>query len=266
MNSITEDEDKGLLYLHHVTVETPVKSGYRVKLHIDGSDIQLTRTGQTSIWAPPKSLEVSESSKIKVTLKSGHTIASVSFRKEESVIDIDVQAAVRQFLVSMQYETSVSEKSTFHQLPVTIVVVLRPSPTLESVRSTLQSLQESMYQFRHIMGDSTQKHSDTIIKYGLAFSERDPRSKAAFSVLTITFELLEQQKESDQMVSGLVRQLKRVLRFADETLKEAVEDNTDILRKAIGRLYTLTMDVSEFCCDYVKRNRFSKQSDMSQIV
>ncbi|KAG8768180.1 hypothetical protein FRC16_007132, partial [Serendipita sp. 398] len=156
----------------------------------------------------------------------------------------------------MQYETSVSEKSTFHQLPVIIVVVLRPSPTLESVRSTLQSLQESMYQFRHIMGDSTQKHSDTIIKYGLAFSELDPRSKAAFSVLTITFELLEQQKESDQTVSDLIRQLKRVLRFADETLKEAVEDNTDILRKAIGRLYTLTMDVAEFSCDYVKRNRF----------
>ncbi|KAG8828512.1 hypothetical protein FRC19_003851 [Serendipita sp. 401] len=108
------------------------------------------------------------------------------------------------------------------------------------------------------MGDTTQKNLDTIIKCGVAFSELDPRSKVAFRVLTITFELLKQQKGRDQMVSDLTRQLKRILPFAKEALKEAIEENADILQKAIGRLYTLTTDVAEFSCDYVKRNRFNR--------
>ncbi|KAG8796847.1 hypothetical protein FRC16_009457, partial [Serendipita sp. 398] len=128
----------------------------------------------------------------------------------------------------------------------------------ESVRSTLEGLQGAMGSFRHIMGDSTQKHLDTVIKYGVAFSELDPRSKVAFGVLTVTFELLKQQKQRDQAVTGLTRQLKRILPFANEALKETGEDNTDVLRTAIGRLYILTMDVAEFSCDYVKRNRFKR--------
>ncbi|KAG8770478.1 hypothetical protein FRC15_003373, partial [Serendipita sp. 397] len=93
MASNVEDEDKGQVdqpLCHckctaddvlattgsYVTVETPINSGYRVKLKVDGSDIQLTRQrGQTSMWTPPKSLEVSDSSKVQATLKAGHTVA-----------------------------------------------------------------------------------------------------------------------------------------------------------------------------------------------
>ncbi|KAG8778430.1 hypothetical protein FRC16_003848, partial [Serendipita sp. 398] len=146
----------------------------------------------------------------------------------------------------------------FRQHPATITVSFRPPPTSESIRSTLYSLQESIREFRHIMGDTTQKNLDTIIKCGVAFSELDPRSKVAFRVLTITFELLKQQKGRDQMVSDLTRQLKRILPFAKEALKEAIEENANILQKAIGRLYTLTTDIAEFSCDYVKRNRFNR--------
>ncbi|KAG8778858.1 hypothetical protein FRC15_010507, partial [Serendipita sp. 397] len=258
MASNTEDEDKGLLYLHRITVETPINSGYRVKLKIDGSDIQLTRSGQTSVWTPPKSLEVSDSSKVQAMLKAGHTVAGISFRKEEIVIDIDVKDVIQRFLVAMKAEVSVSDQTTFRQQPVTIIVFFRSPPTSESVRSIIQNLQEVMGEFRHIMGESTQKNVETVIKYGVVFSELDPRSKAAFSVLTVTFELLKQQKGRDQMVSDLARQLKRILPFAKEALKEAVEENGDILRKAIGRLYVLTMDVAEFSCNYVKRNRFKR--------
>ncbi|KAG8813182.1 hypothetical protein FRC19_002623, partial [Serendipita sp. 401] len=70
--------------------------------------------------------------------------------------------------------------------------------------------------------------------------------------------LLKQQKQRDQMISSLTRQLGRVLPFADGALKEAAEDNADILRKTIGKLYVLTIDVAEFSCDYVKRNRFKR--------
>ncbi|KAG8780619.1 hypothetical protein FRC20_009418 [Serendipita sp. 405] len=38
--------------------------------------------------------EITESLKVHVTLKTGHTIASASFGKEESVVDIDLQEAV----------------------------------------------------------------------------------------------------------------------------------------------------------------------------
>ncbi|KAG8797552.1 hypothetical protein FRC16_008746, partial [Serendipita sp. 398] len=247
-----------LLYLHHVTVETPIKSGYRVKLKIDHSDIQLTRNEQTSMWKSQRSFEVNESTNVHVVLKAGHTIATISFGKEESMVDIDAREVVQRFLLTMEPEILVSKKTTFRQHDAMITISFRPPPTSESVRSTLQNLQVVMSEFRHIMGDSTQNNLDTLIKYGVAFSELDPRSKAAFSVLTVTFELLKQQKGRDQKVSDLTRQLKRILPFAKEALKEAVEDNTDILRKAIGRLYTLTMDVAEFSCDYIKRNRFKR--------
>ncbi|KAG8771717.1 hypothetical protein FRC15_003237 [Serendipita sp. 397] len=158
----------------------------------------------------------------------------------------------------MQPEILVPNKTTFCQHPAVITVSFRLPPTSESVLSTLHRLQEVMKEFRHVMRDSTQKNLDAVIKYGVAVSELDPRSKAAFSVLSVTFELLKQQKGHDQMVSDLTRQLKRILPFAKKALKEAIEDNMDIPRTAIGGLYTLTMDIAEFSCDYVKRNRFKR--------
>ncbi|KAG8835895.1 hypothetical protein FRC20_007162 [Serendipita sp. 405] len=157
----------------------------------------------------------------------------------------------------MEPEILISVATTLQQNPAVVTASFRPQPTVEEVRSTLENLQEAMKEFRHIMGDSSQQRL-TVIRHGVAFSGLDARSKAAFSVLSGTFELLKQQKQRDQLVSGLARQLKRVLPFADEALKEAVEDNTDILQKAIGRLYILTLDVAEFFCDYVKRNRFKR--------
>ncbi|KAG8855583.1 hypothetical protein FRC20_000744, partial [Serendipita sp. 405] len=255
------DEDNGLLYLHHVTVETPIKSRYRVKVKVDGSDVQLTRSGrngQNLVLAPPRSLEVSNSSKVQATLRAGHTVAGVSLRKEEIVIEIDIKDAVEQFLLSMKAEVSISDQATFRQRPVTITVFFRSPPTSELVRSTLQNLREVMGEFRRITGGSTQKQKGTVIRYCIAFSELDPRSKAAFNVLAVTLELLKQQQGRDQMVSTLTRHLERVLPFAKEALKEVVEDEADILRRAIGRLYTLTMDVAEFSCDYVTRKRFKR--------
>ncbi|KAG8865861.1 hypothetical protein FRC20_009417 [Serendipita sp. 405] len=110
MTSNIEDEDKELLYLHHVLVDTPIKSGYRAKLNVDGSDMQLTRNEQTSAWVPHKSLEVSESSDVQVTLKTGYTIAGVSFGKEESIVNVDVRGAIQRFLLTMQPEILVPSR------------------------------------------------------------------------------------------------------------------------------------------------------------
>ncbi|KAG8789024.1 hypothetical protein FRC16_001278, partial [Serendipita sp. 398] len=200
MTSNNEDEEAGILYIHHITIETPIKSGYRVKLNIDGSDVQLTRNEQTSAWNPSRSIEISDSTKIKVIVKTGHTVAGVSLGKEETIIKINVQNVVQRFLISMQPEVSESGNGIFRQHTLSVVVWFRSPPTTELVRSTVEGLQRAMGNFRHIMGDSTQKHLDTVIKYGVAFSELDPRSKVAFGVLTVTFELLKQQKQRDQAV------------------------------------------------------------------
>ncbi|KAG8865428.1 hypothetical protein FRC20_009862 [Serendipita sp. 405] len=130
MTSNNEDEETGILYIHNVTIETPVKSGYRVKLNVDDSDIQLTRNGQTSTWVLPRSLEIAESSKIKVIVKTGHTVAGVSLGKEETVIKINVQNAVQRFLISMQPEVSESGNGIFRQHTLSVVVWFRSPPTV----------------------------------------------------------------------------------------------------------------------------------------
>ncbi|KAG8801451.1 hypothetical protein FRC16_000444 [Serendipita sp. 398] len=112
-----------------VTVETPIKSGYRVKVNMDGSDIQLTNGGN-SVWISHKSLEVSDSSKVHVTLKTGHTVAGVSLRKEETVVEIDVRNVFQEFLVSMKPEILVSKQAMFRQQPATITVSFRSPPTV----------------------------------------------------------------------------------------------------------------------------------------
>ncbi|KAG8788918.1 hypothetical protein FRC16_001289 [Serendipita sp. 398] len=257
MASYGDNDGKAMLFLHHVTVDTPIKAEYRVKLSIDGSETRLTRNRQTSLWTPPKSLEVSDLSKVRVTLKTGHTIIGVPLGKEETVIEIGIEDVIEQFLRTMDHEVSVSGKCTFLKHPTAVTVSFRPPPTSDSVRSELQRLHEKMNEFRHVMGDSTQEHLDTVIKYGVAFSELDPRSSIAFGILSITFELLKEQKKRDQSVSDLASQLKRIFPFASKSLEEAIDDNTDLLRKTIGRLYSLAIDVAEFTYDYVKQNRFS---------
>ncbi|KAG8850114.1 hypothetical protein FRB91_009345 [Serendipita sp. 411] len=110
----------------------------------------------------------------------------------------------------------------------------------------------------HIIEDSTRKRLKTVIKSGVAFSELEPRSKAAFNVLSITSELLKLQSRWDRSVPWLHSELMRVLLFADKMLVEFVDENKDILQKVIGRLYSLSMDVAEFSCDYVRRNCFKR--------
>ncbi|KAG8775190.1 hypothetical protein FRC15_000715 [Serendipita sp. 397] len=258
MNSYGDNDGKAMLFLHHVTVDTPIKAEYRVKLSIDGSETRLTRNRQTSSWTPSKSLEVSDLSKVLVTLKTGHNIIGVPLGREETVIEIDIADVIEQFLRTMDHEVSISGKCTFLKHPTAVTVSFCPPPTSDSVRSELRRLHEKMNEFRHVMGDPTQKHLDTVIKYGVAFSELDPRSKIAFGVLSVTFELLKEQKKRDQSVSDLASQLKRIFPFASKSLEEAIDDNTDLLRKTIGRLYSLAIDVAEFTYDYVKQNWFKR--------
>ncbi|PVF90959.1 hypothetical protein CPB86DRAFT_478216 [Serendipita vermifera] len=77
------DDSKGFLYLHQIAINTPIKSAYRIKLRVDGSDVDLTENRPASTWNLPNSVEVTESSKVTMTLKTGHKVAGFSLGREE---------------------------------------------------------------------------------------------------------------------------------------------------------------------------------------
>ena len=62
------------------------------------------------------------------------------------------------------------------------------------------------------------------------------------------------------MPGVILDQLKRILEFADKVADEIVGEETDILEKAIPRMFKVMETVSKFSCTYVKRGRFGKQS------
>ncbi|KAG8842458.1 hypothetical protein FRC20_004383 [Serendipita sp. 405] len=150
----------------------------------------------------------------------------------------------------MQPEILVPNKTTFCQHPAVITVSFRLPPTSESVLSTLHRLQEVMKEFRHVMRDSTQKNLDAVIKYGVAVSELDPRSKAAFSVLSVTFELLKQQKGHDQMPSSLATMSSEIAsRLAKSVISTKDQDRINELTRGFKELledFDLAMNVEMF--------------------
>ena len=78
----------------------------------------------------------------------------------------------------------------------------------------------------------------------------------------MTIQLLKQQNEYDQVLSGLLDQLERILRFADVVADKIVADKIvceemDILEDLIPRMYEVMHKVVEFSCDYNKHGRSS---------
>ena len=62
------------------------------------------------------------------------------------------------------------------------------------------------------------------------------------------------------MPSCIFDRLQRILFFADKVANEIVGDETDILEKAIPRLFEVMQTVAMFLCNYVRRGRFGGQS------
>jgi hypothetical protein len=69
---------------------------------------------------------------------------------------------------------------------------------------------------------------------------------------------LKKQKEYDDTISSLADRLDRLLPFAKQVLEDSVHDDTEILKRIIERMYTLTMDVAEFTCAYVQKSHLSR--------
>ncbi|CAG8724886.1 4263_t:CDS:2 [Acaulospora colombiana] len=117
MDSQDADDSKGIstsfdcipqrILFSEISINTPIKASYRVKLRVDNADIALTKTSP-STWNLSNSTDVTESSKVTVTLKTGHRVAGTSSGREETVVEISIRDAIREFLDTMGSEISVS--------------------------------------------------------------------------------------------------------------------------------------------------------------
>jgi len=71
---------------------------------------------------------------------------------------------------------------------------------------------------------------------------------------------LQEQNKYDQMPLDLLDRLERILFFADKVTDKISDEETEILKKTISKLFKVMEKVTECSCDYVKRGRFGEQS------
>jgi len=62
------------------------------------------------------------------------------------------------------------------------------------------------------------------------------------------------------MPLDLLDRLDRILFFADKVADEVSDEETEILKKTISRMFKVMEKVAECSCNYVKRGRFGEQS------
>jgi hypothetical protein len=67
---------------------------------------------------------------------------------------------------------------------------------------------------------------------------------------------LKEQNKYDQIPSGLLDRLQRILPLADKVADEIVCEETEILEKIIPRMFGVMQRVAKFSCDYVKNGRW----------
>jgi hypothetical protein len=71
---------------------------------------------------------------------------------------------------------------------------------------------------------------------------------------------LQEQNKYDQIPLDLLDRLERILPFADKVADEISDEETEILKKSISKMFKVMEKVAVCSCDYVKRGRFGGQS------
>jgi hypothetical protein len=69
---------------------------------------------------------------------------------------------------------------------------------------------------------------------------------------------MKEQNKYDQMPSGLLDRLQRVLPLADKVADEIVSEETEILDTIMPRMFGVMQRIAEFLCNYAKHGRFSR--------
>ena len=72
-------------------------------------------------------------------------------------------------------------------------------------------------------------------------------------------QILKEQNEYDQMASGLIDRLQRIVYLAEKVADEIVCEETEILKNIVPRMFEVMQATVNTLCDYVKRGRFGKQ-------
>jgi len=67
------------------------------------------------------------------------------------------------------------------------------------------------------------------------------------------------------MPLDLLDRLERILFFADKVADEVSDEETEILKKTISKMFKVMENVAECSCDYVKRGRFGEQSALPEF-
>ena len=62
------------------------------------------------------------------------------------------------------------------------------------------------------------------------------------------------------MPARLLDRLQRILTFVDKVADEIVYEETKILEETIPRMFKVMQTVAKYSCDYVRRERFGRQS------
>jgi hypothetical protein len=82
----------------------------------------------------------------------------------------------------------------------------------------------------------------------------------------LTIQLLKEQNKYDQMPSGLLDRLQRIVPLADKIADEIICEETDILEKTIPRMFEVMQRVAKCSCEYVKRGRFGRPSSFLDLA
>ena len=79
-------------------------------------------------------------------------------------------------------------------------------------------------------------------------------------VTHLAVQILKEQNKYDQMASGLIDRLQRIVSLAEKVADEIVCEETEILEKIVPRMFEVMQATVTILCDYVKRGRFGRQS------
>ncbi|CAG8716941.1 1631_t:CDS:2, partial [Acaulospora colombiana] len=221
-----------------IDIETGEKFKYDIELLIESTPVEIRRKAKMSAWNPSRRLEISQNSTITIVIKGNKS--AQFWNKRESEATFNGQEIFNTFWES---KDSISNDK-FWETRNNICAEFQP------FSYAVDKLQLAMETHRPLMGILTQQRVETAVKYGTALSEMNPFAKAAFAVVTATFELLKEQQKGDSMVSELAGQIQRVLPFAQQALEEILYEDTELLESAVKNLFSLIMDAAGVICDY----------------
>ncbi|PVF92876.1 hypothetical protein CPB86DRAFT_819279 [Serendipita vermifera] len=260
MNGSNSNDDKCVLYLHQIHVNTATATKYHVKLLVDNAVIETRRKSKAATWTPARILKVTSTARLNLIMTED--TQGPIHKRSNSQVGFSGEEVHEAFWSS---EESVSRTSLLNNQSITIVLNIRPTSTSKATRAAIHKVQRAMNEHRPPM-QSTGQRSEKEAKDGSILSKITPFSMAAFSILAAVLELLREQQKYDAKVVSLSNSLEYIIPFADRVLEGVSHSELERLETSVKRLYNLSMEAAELLCDHIQRNagKTSKSSIFCQ--